>query len=591
MRVVSLLVVLLSLSFVSAQEGKRDKQQQEQPKTPAALAESDAILEPWRANAPATLAEAHVALERMLSPETLADIDAMPSEGCMIQYHMSLGLNIRNGWGLWAGSRLAKHMQELGFTQPDGMSGVILETFWCKRHGQDLLLKERAAGEKKPVKTAQQIQEEEEKRVQKAKAAIRNMMMGLRFDKRSVPTVRVPIGNGLSVRFLCRFRNGVFLTAYRQGRISSGLFGISEGFYVDPEANDIYPKRQYDDFVIRGSYWVGSNRGYCKAKPGDDFYTQGFYFDLADHKIRRICVAEVNEVYAAVVVGGRAWFAGLTNGKAALVGVGNRDRVTVALPQADEIPDLGMDGESLLAVYSKKIFRLTDREWTLVHSGDILLPRSGLPPQLHGNMVFLRDEEERRGHGKRLWWLTLGEQLHLHALDHNVGVVGDSGPRWENSPCYCVTRSGDLWACVGDSNAASLLRRSKDGSYSIATMNNSVQFTEDLLGSGKTDQALSVSAVAALPDDTLLLAGHTGLYRLKGNELAQEVAFIPQETTDSRGNVVLRWPWDPSSVLVLNDKSYFIGGSFGGVYLLSKRKDGQWSFLSVDEKLGDPVVW
>jgi len=76
----------------------------------------------------------------------------------------------------------------------------------------------------------------------------------------------------------------------------------------------------------------------------------------------------------------------------ALVGVGDQDRVTPQLPQQDEVPDLGMDGQSLLAVYSEAIYRLDDRQWTRVHSGDILLPRSGLPPQRHGDMVLLRGE-------------------------------------------------------------------------------------------------------------------------------------------------------------------------------------------------------
>jgi hypothetical protein len=117
MRIVSLLSILLSLSVVSAQEQKKDNPPQEQPKLPAALAESMAVLERWQANAPATLAEAHTALERMLSPQTLAEIDAMPSESDMIKYHFSLGLNIRNGWGLWRGSPLAKYMQELGYSE------------------------------------------------------------------------------------------------------------------------------------------------------------------------------------------------------------------------------------------------------------------------------------------------------------------------------------------------------------------------------------------------------------------------------------------------------------------------------------------
>jgi hypothetical protein len=266
----------------------------------------------------------------------------------------------------------------------------------------------------------------------------------------------------------------------------------------------------------------------------------------------------------------------------------------VPLPQEDEIPDLGMDGQSLMTVYSKTIFRLAGQTWTLVHSGDISLPRSGPPPQRHGNMIFLRDEGMHETQ-KRLWWLTLGEPPHLSALDRNVGLVGPDGPAWYESSSYCVTAGGDLWACVGTRHVGySVLRRSRDGRYSIAIMNSSVRFTGELLRrSGETDEDVSVCGVTALPDDTLLLLGNAGLYRLKNNELVQDLAFTNtrEQISRDKGIYVSRWYWDPSNVLLLDDKSYFISGAFGGVYLLSKSNDGQWSFLSLDEKLGDPVIW
>jgi hypothetical protein len=93
---------------------------------------------------PTTLEESHQQLERQLSKEDLAKIDEMKSEEEMIQFHFGLGMNIRNGWGLWKNSKLAQYMRKLGFAHPDDMSAVILETFWCKRHGKDFRLKERA---------------------------------------------------------------------------------------------------------------------------------------------------------------------------------------------------------------------------------------------------------------------------------------------------------------------------------------------------------------------------------------------------------------------------------------------------------------
>ena len=92
---------------------------------------------------PTTLAEAHEELERILPKSELAKIDAMKSEKDTIEYHMGFAGGLRNGWGLWGDSPLARHMRELGFTHPDDMSSVIMETFWCKRHGKDFRIEER----------------------------------------------------------------------------------------------------------------------------------------------------------------------------------------------------------------------------------------------------------------------------------------------------------------------------------------------------------------------------------------------------------------------------------------------------------------
>ena len=97
------------------------------------------------APSPKTLEEAHQELEELLSKDDLAKIDAMKSEKEMITYHFGLGMGMRNSWSLWRGGPLARNMNKLGFHHPDDMSGVILATFWCKRHMKDFRLQERAA--------------------------------------------------------------------------------------------------------------------------------------------------------------------------------------------------------------------------------------------------------------------------------------------------------------------------------------------------------------------------------------------------------------------------------------------------------------
>lgn len=93
---------------------------------------------------PRDLDDAHACLLTSLPNEALDRIRAAPSEDSMRQDHMGLGAAVRNGWGLWRGSRLATHLKGLGFHHPDDMSGVVLATFWCRLHGRPFRLEARA---------------------------------------------------------------------------------------------------------------------------------------------------------------------------------------------------------------------------------------------------------------------------------------------------------------------------------------------------------------------------------------------------------------------------------------------------------------
>lgn len=497
---------------------------------------------------PTTLAEAHIELERLLSSEELARIDAMMAEDEMITYHFGLGMYLRNNWGLWRDSQLSKHMKQLGFTHPDDMSSVILKTFWCKRHDQNFRLEERVEDYRAYWEGVRKSENEENLRVKKAQASMKNMMIGLQIQNSVPPVIRMPerTGSSLRARYLFPYHKGVLL-------------------------------------AVRKLIGSGDN----------EFVTQGYYFDPTTRKIRRVLVEGIQEVHSVVVAEQVAWFAGYTNKQPVLMGINDQKRNILPLPQNDILPQLGLDGQSLLAVYPHSVYRLKDHEWEQIYSGETNLPRSGPPPQLYGGKLFFRDE----GHwenGKRLWWLPLSGTKQLTSLDQDVGVVGPNGPRWENSFSYSVSRHGDMWATVGEgSNRKSLLRKDKDGNYSIAILNNSIQFTPDLFGSKESDQGLSVSAVTLLQDDSVLLVGDRGLYRIKDHLLVQDLSFTNthQKIPVNNGKNVYHWSWDPSKILILEKDSYLISGAFGGVYMLNKNTDGQFQFESLDEKLGDNVVW
>jgi hypothetical protein len=95
-------------------------------------------------DAPVTLSEALDRLQQTLPAQTITNMHD-GSEADMVEYHMSLGLRIRNRWGLWARGPLYQNLAALGLRHPDDMSAVILTSFWRRLHGQPLELDAQVA--------------------------------------------------------------------------------------------------------------------------------------------------------------------------------------------------------------------------------------------------------------------------------------------------------------------------------------------------------------------------------------------------------------------------------------------------------------
>jgi Domain of unknown function (DUF6794) len=76
---------------------------------------------------PKTVDEAVAQLKSELSPQDRDHILRMSREDLAL-LHMSLGLRIRNGFGLWSGNE--KLMRSCGVKHPDACSGIIIYRLW-----------------------------------------------------------------------------------------------------------------------------------------------------------------------------------------------------------------------------------------------------------------------------------------------------------------------------------------------------------------------------------------------------------------------------------------------------------------------------
>lgn len=91
---------------------------------------------------PRDLNDCIVYSERTLSPADIATLKG-ESEDDLAKYHFSFGMGLRNAWGLWRGSRLARWFNTQGIFHPDDMSGIILHSFWRHLNGKPIQLEEQ----------------------------------------------------------------------------------------------------------------------------------------------------------------------------------------------------------------------------------------------------------------------------------------------------------------------------------------------------------------------------------------------------------------------------------------------------------------
>jgi hypothetical protein len=83
---------------------------------------------------PVNLNDCFLQLNKTLKPVDREMIKNFKERSDVLSLHHGLGMWIRNNWGLWGGSRLQNYFAQRGFSEPDGVSGIILDEYygWLK---------------------------------------------------------------------------------------------------------------------------------------------------------------------------------------------------------------------------------------------------------------------------------------------------------------------------------------------------------------------------------------------------------------------------------------------------------------------------
>jgi len=85
---------------------------------------------------PKDLVDCFGELDKKLPPDIRDEMRHLRNAGEMGRYHMPLGMQLRNDWGLWMNSRLANYFYARGVKEPDEMSGIIFRYYYDWLNGR-----------------------------------------------------------------------------------------------------------------------------------------------------------------------------------------------------------------------------------------------------------------------------------------------------------------------------------------------------------------------------------------------------------------------------------------------------------------------
>jgi len=110
---------------------------------------------------PVDINDCLVQLDKVLSDSSKTNIAAMTEDQFIKQAYRSLGMWIRNHWGLWQGSHLAHYFRAKGVKDPEGISVIILRCYHSHILKQDIRFEER-------IKEAHEAEEKEKQEHEEA---------------------------------------------------------------------------------------------------------------------------------------------------------------------------------------------------------------------------------------------------------------------------------------------------------------------------------------------------------------------------------------------------------------------------------------
>jgi hypothetical protein len=474
-------------------------------------------------------------------------------ESNMASLHFGLGLGIRNGWGLWSDSRLARWFQGIGISHPDDMSGIILDSLWRDLHGEPRRLEEQVAHYQAYWERARAVDAKEEQEDVLREERRRAARLGWNWFASESAEAELPLR--------------------REGMDVWGLYPFDEGFLV--VFKDY--RRSYNPVWHDGIHFLAS----------------------ADAELSPVEVTACAKIHDVLVRDGAAhWLCRQANSTARGWRIVTTRPDGVIAKRDFELPAehawlrLGSGLTGLLLIAPDRVYRDLRGAWVVAFvassrtreapafdsdandRADDYLPQRSATPIEHGGFLYFQIEDN--GNSVDLY------RLDLSRPDADLEDAYDFlGYRYVGKWVFRVSDvvrdpSGDLW--IANDNLGSIYRIGGDGRLGLAAIVHTAQIEgplKDITPKEDWRTRIPVGAIL-LADDSMYLAGNDGIVNVRDSAIRSVVRFVyppGMEQTPFTSRPQYDYHVRPQRLGMFKDGSFVIGDSYDGIYVLKKSGD------------------
>jgi len=420
---------------------------------------------------PRNLTQAMDALDRLLSPESIAQL--RDGEVSPVELHLGLGMALRNNWGLWHRSALARWFRRRGIRHADSMSSFILTSYVRRLRGEPIDVEARLEEHERYMREAEMADAIERNSGPLRKGRVLDRLMGWRVDPRDVQTIALPEGTG-EKRRIARFET------YRGGVV---VFDLDHRDHV----------------------------------PGEPWYRKVHYIAAPREPLRPLARRDCPEIHDLLTVGAVARWLCRDDGRWSLIHEDDDGVRREPLPITADNLRLGSAGEALLLLSDRTIYSKKGGAWVVDFSHPSpWFPVQASPPYWIGDALYFRVPR---------WTRTDFYGFDFSAPKPTVVELSEIlvypyYGYWSMSVADVVPSSDEgLWVSLGHRYYSALAHIDHAGEVSFSIFEGevtpSLEYDEGLLSHRSLDGAAlreQLPAVGLASDDeSLYFAGDTGV--------------------------------------------------------------------------------